>query len=132
MCSTSRQGTTVGSWETSLMFRCIFSARMPTPTQDGSEQPFGPRCELGQQKNLAPARCLVISHYDISDVATLVNYIASRYITRACPPGLTGPNGRRACGRAAESLLFDPATTLATVRLALQVTTREGESKKCE
>ena len=45
---------------------------------------------------------------------------------------LAGPNGRRGCGRATESLLFDPATTLATVRLALQVTTREGESKKCE
>jgi len=31
-----------------------------------------------------------------------------------------------------ESLLFDPVTTLAAVRLALQVTLREGESKKCE
>ena len=111
------------------MFRCIFSARRPTPTQNGSEQPFRRHFEPGQHKNLAPARqgsgtrapqrgVYFISHYDISDGATLGNYIASRYIRRACAPGLAGPNGRRGCGRAAKSLLFDPATTLATVRLA--------------
>ena len=113
------------------MFRCIFSARRPTPTQNGSEQPFRRHFEPGQHKNLAPARqgsgtkapqrgVYFTSHYDISDGATLGNYIASRYIRRACAPGLAGPNGRRGCGRAAKSLLFDPATTLATVRLALQ------------
>ena len=77
------------------MFRCIFSARRPTPTQNGSEQPFRRHFEPGQHKNLAPARqgsgtrapqrgVYFISHYDISDGATLGNYIASRYIRRAC------------------------------------------------
>lgn len=123
------------------MFRCIFSAQRPTPTQNGSEQnllggtlrraaEIPPRQCPGTMTPVA--RLLFISYYDINAGATLGNYIASRYIRRACAPGLAGPKGRRGCGRAAESLLFDPATTLATVRLALQVTIREGESKKCE
>ena len=60
----------------------------------------------------------IISHHDILGVHAHLGWPA--------PMAAEGAAG------AAESLLRDPATTLATVRLAPQVTTREGESIKCE